>query len=125
MEDKIRWKVTDPLGNEVVLYELTFVKHVRADHATKDAENRAAIEEQVKYTIKSPRFIIKDKIDGRIKYLDLVDVPEINIKRYRTLAIIVDTNINPNKIITWFARRAINEDAEESIYDARICSNKA
>ena len=45
MEDEIRWKVTDPLGNEIVLYKDTFTEHIVGHHADKDALARLAIEE--------------------------------------------------------------------------------
>ena len=43
MEDEIRWRVTDPLGNEIVLYEQRLSVHIRREHDVKDAENREAI----------------------------------------------------------------------------------
>lgn len=124
MEDEIRWKVTDPLGNEIVLYEKNFVDHIRGDHTSKDAENRAAIEKQAKFSIQSPRFIIKNDIEGRVKYLDLVDVPQGAIKKYRVLTIVVDFNLNPYEVKTWFAQRSINFQGtdEELIYDERLQS---
>ncbi|MBR1397753.1 MAG: hypothetical protein IJ563_09515 [Selenomonadaceae bacterium] len=122
MDDEIRWKVTDPLGNEIVLYEKNFADHIKGDHSSKDAEARASIEEQAKFSIQSPRFIIKNAIKGRRKYLDLVDVPQDSIKKYRTLTIVVDFNVRPCEVITWFARRSMNFEGtdEELIYDVRI-----
>ena len=125
MEDEIRWKVTDPLGNEIVLYEQRLSGHIRKEHDMKDAENREAIEEQVKFSIQMPRFIIKDEIEGRFKYLDLVDVSKNSIKHYRALTVIVDFNVKPYKVVTWFANRSIHYKGtdEELIYDERFQNN--
>ena len=68
--------MTDPLGNVIILKEATFTEHIQGDHQIKDSFNRAAVKEQVKYAIQYPRFIIKNGIEGRFKYLDLVDIVE-------------------------------------------------
>ena len=122
MDDNIRWTVTDPIGKTIVLKKNTFNEHIRDDHATKDAANRAAIEEQVKFTLHSPRFVVKDrKYAGNRKYLDLVDVPEEAESRVRTLTVIVDEN---DEVITWIPKRSINEGFTkgEEIYDARVAA---
>ena len=108
MEDEIRWKVTDPLGNEIVLYEDTFTEHIIGHHADKDAEVRRLIERQVKFVLRNPYFVIKDqKFDDRWKYLGLVSVPQEELK-IKTVGIIVDI-VKPINIVTWYARRAIDE----------------
>ena len=119
-EPSVRWSVTDPLGNEITLYDFTFVNHIISDHDSKDAANRAAIEEQARFSIAVPRFIIKDrKYVGRLKYLDLVDVPEIDEDKIRSFTVIVDEN---NAVVTWIPKRSLNEGVtkEEKIYDARM-----
>ena len=79
MEEKIRWRVTDPLGNDIILREQTFTEHIQVDHQLRDSANRAAVEAQVKYAVQYPSFIIKNGIEGRFKYLDLVDIIEGDI----------------------------------------------
>lgn len=116
----VRWAVTDPLGNKIKLYDFTFVNHIVSDHESKDAANRAAIEEHAKFSITVPRFIIKDcKYEGRRKYLDLVDVPESEEDKIRSFTVIVDEN---DAIVTWIPKRSLNEGVkkEEKIYDARM-----
>ncbi|MBR3745992.1 MAG: hypothetical protein IKP64_03565 [Selenomonadaceae bacterium] len=46
----IRWKVTDPLGNEIFLSEENFYYHIIGSHADKDADVRKGLEEHVKYS---------------------------------------------------------------------------
>ena len=58
----------------------------------KDASNRAAVEAQAKFTLISPRFIIKNHQEGRRKYLDLVDMPEGKNFNIWTLTVIVDVD---------------------------------
>ena len=109
MEDDIRWKVTDPLGNEIVLYKDTFTEHIMGHHADKDAEVRKLIENQVKFVLKSLDFIIKDqKYDNRWKYLGLAAVPQENHK-IKTVGIIVEVQKSPFMIVTWYARRVMDE----------------
>ena len=109
MEDEIRWKVTDPLGNEIVLYEDTFTEHIIGHHADKDAEVRRLIERQVKFVLRNPYFVIKDQqFENRVKYLGLVSVPQEK-KKIKTVGIIVEVEKDPFKIITWYARRVMDE----------------
>ncbi|MBR1728290.1 MAG: hypothetical protein IJ728_02060 [Selenomonadaceae bacterium] len=108
-DDEIRWKVTDPLGNEIVLYKDTFVEHIIGDHANKDAEVRRLIEDQVKFVLQSPYFIIKDqKNPNRWKYLGLVEVPQED-QKIKTVGIIIEIEKEPFNIITWYARRVMDE----------------
>ena len=125
MNNEIRWSVTDPLGKTFVLYERTFIAHIISDHESKDAANRAAIEQQVQFSIAHPRFVITDRNhEGRLKYLDLVDVPDVDEDKIKTLTIIVDTNVTPHKVLTWIPKRSINEGVKkgERIYDARMAA---
>ena len=120
MEDEIRWKVTDPLGNEIILKEKTFVRHILGDHADKDALVRASIEEDVKYALEKPRFVIKDqKNPGRWKYLNLVLVT-VDERKLKPLGIIVEVTTKPFMVVTWYARRVMDESVGDGgmIYDA-------
>ena len=120
MQANIRWTVTDPLGNAVILYEERFARHLIADHKAKDAGNRASVEKQVQKSIANPRFIINDQnYEGRRKYLDLVDVPEGDGFKIKTLTIVVENN---HKVVTWILKRNINEfvPKEEIIYDSQM-----
>ena len=119
-EASVRWSVTDPLGNKVILIEEQFIEHIIDAHESKDAINRAMIERQVRKSIAAPRFIIKDQrnVDRR-KYLDLVDVSNEAGTQIKTLAIVVDDN---NEVVTWILKRNINEFVVEGgmIYDAQM-----
>lgn len=122
MDETIRWSVTDPLGTKISLYDCTFVNHIVSDHESKDAANRAAIEQHAQFSLEHPRFIIKDrKYEGRRKYLDLVDVPEDAEDKIRSFTVIVDEN---DAIVTWIPKRSLNEGVKkgEKIYDARMAA---
>ena len=120
--ENIRWKVTDPLGKELQLSEKNFRYHVTGMHEEKDAQIREQLEEQVKYALKQPRFIIKDKnIETRKVYLDLVNVQNSETISIRPLCVVVEEN---GEIVTWFATRTINikiQTEGEIIYDKRVC----
>ena len=117
--DNVRWKVTDPLGNELYLSEENFHKHIIGRHDTKDAKVRAEIEPQAKFAVENPRFIIRDtQSSERVKYLSLADIKDGAKVYVRTISVVVDAN---SEVVTWFARRTINENLKEGdvIYDAR------
>lgn len=117
--DNIRWKVTDPFGKKIVLSEYNFVHHIIEQHDPRDAEIRSKIEPQAKFAIEHPRFIIRDnQRSGRVKYLSLVDIAGKNEVQIRTIAVVVEAK---GEVVTWFARRTINDNLEKEdvIYDAR------
>ena len=104
MEENIRWKVTDPLGNEVILKESTFSEHILGDHQMADAEYRKMAETQVKNVIVNPQIIIEDKRDNaRHIFYKIVLIPCVGekIKRLTNLKVVVDTDRKPHQIVTW------------------------
>lgn len=119
--DNIRWKVTDPLGNEIYLSEENFVYHIIGMHDQNDAKIRQKLEEQVKYSIQNPRLIVKhEAIEGRRIYLDLVDISNENTISIRPLFVVVEEN---GEVVTWFAKRTVNVNVSKNggiIYDKRI-----
>ena len=119
--DNIRWKVTDPLGNEIFLSEENFRYHIIGSHADKDADVRKSLEDHVKYSVEHPRFIVKaPNFDGRHIYLDFVDIVNEDSISIRPLFVVVEDN---NEIVTWFAKRTVNVNIKETggiIYDKRI-----
>ena len=71
--DTVRWKVADPLGNEIHLTEENVQFHIIGKHDSKDAEVRAKIEPQARFAVENPRFVIRDiQSPGRVKYLNLL-----------------------------------------------------
>ena len=118
---EIRWKVTDPLGNEVFLGEENFCYHIVGQHDSKDADVRKSLEDRVKYSLENPRFIVKaPNFEGRRVYLDLVDIFNADSTSIRPIFIVVEAN---NEVVTWFAKRTVNVNIEEIggvIYDKRI-----
>lgn len=117
--DNVRWQVVDPLGNEIYLTEENFRFHIIGQHDSKDAKVRAEIEPQARFAVTHPRFIISDiQSPGRVKYLSLTKIKDDTKVYIRTIAVVVDTD---SEVVTWFARRTINDILEEGdvIYDAQ------
>ena len=114
-------KVTDPLGNEIFLSEETFQTHILGDHKDADADVRISLEEQVKFTIEHPRFIVKaQNFEGRRVYLDLSAVIRDEMIHVRPLFIVTEAT---GKVVTWFAKRSVNIKIPKDggvIYDKRI-----
>lgn len=117
----VRWKVFDPLGNEICLSEENLKYHITGTHDDKDARTRERIEEQVKYSLQNPRFIFKDKdSETRRVYIDFVDILNDDIISIRPLFIVVE---NTNEIVTWFAKRTVKINVKEDggiLYDGRL-----
>ncbi|MBQ3443550.1 MAG: hypothetical protein IJG33_09935 [Selenomonadaceae bacterium] len=89
--ENIRWKVTDPFGNEICLREYNFVHNIIEQHDPRDAEIRSKIEPQAKFAIEHPRFIIRDnQHSGRVKYLSLADIEGKNEIQIRTITVVVE-----------------------------------
>ena len=117
---EIRWKVTDPLGNEIFLTEKVYNDHICGDHENADAEVRKSLEEHVKYSLHHPRFIVKaQNFEGRRVYLDLADIARENMIHVRPLFIVTEAD---GKVVTWFAKRSANINVPQNggiIYDKR------
>lgn len=117
--DNVRWQVVDPLGNEIYLTEENFIFHIIGQHDSKDAKVRSEIEPQARFAVEHPRFIISDiQSPGRVKYLSLTKIKDDTKVYIRIIAVVVDTD---SEVVTWFARRTINDILEEGdvIYDAQ------
>lgn len=117
----IRWKVIDPLGNEIYLMEESFQTHINKDHMDADAAVRMKLEEQVRRLLQNPCFILKEReTDGRRVYLDWGTIIRDGIIHIRPLFIVTESY---GKIVTWFSKRSVNINVQEDggiIYDRRI-----
>lgn len=110
-EDKIRWSVIDPLGNEIILKESTFQEHIRKDHKFSDAEYRQKAESKAKECIENPQLIIKneDKLNRHV-YYKIVNIPCDDFREsLKIMKIIVDTDRNPNQIVTWILQSKLKD----------------
>ena len=119
--ENIRWKVTDPLGNEIYLSDESFQTHIIKDHQNADATIRTELEEQVKLLLKNPSFIVKheDNEERRI-YLGWGNIIRENIIQIRPLFVVTESY---GKVVTWFSRRSVNINVSKEggiIYDRRI-----
>ena len=119
--DNVRWKVTDPLGNELYLSEESFQTHVIKDHENADAAVRTELESQVKLVLQNPCLILKSQnIEGRRLYLDWGILIREDTIHIRPLFIVTEAD---GKIVTWFSKRSVNINVQKDggiIYDRRI-----
>lgn len=99
----MRWKVTNPLGDEVVLRELTFKEHILGDHYSADAAFRAALEPAAKFTVTNPHLIIDD--NGRHLYYRLTTFIEEDDVKVKILKVVIDTDRTPHGVVTWTTAR--------------------
>lgn len=119
--DNVRWKVVDPLGNEIYLVEESFQSHIIKDHNDADAVIRMGLEEQVKISLQNPCFILKaESVEGRRIYLDCGIILREDVVQIRPLFIVTESY---GKIVTWFSKRSVNVNVQKDggiIYDRRI-----
>ena len=111
MEENIRWKVTDPLGNEVILKESTYQEHIKKDHLFSDAEYRQKAEILAREIIKNPQLLIvnKEKLNRHV-YYKIVTVPcENGRESLKILKIVADTDRNPHEIVTWMLQSKLKD----------------
>ena len=95
----MRWKVTDPLGNEIFLKNSTYTEHILGDHEDKDKSYRKMLEPLAIQTLIDPRYIVKD--GKRRLYYDLI-VAEKNPLKLRILKVVVDFG---GEVVTWTTLR--------------------
>lgn len=117
----VRWKVFDPLGNEIYLTEESFQTHIIKDHEDADSTVRTKLEEQVKLLLQNPCLVIKVQDDsGRRIYLDWGFIARKDIIYIRPLLVVTEAY---GKVVTWFAKRSVNINVPKDggiIYDRRI-----
>ena len=119
----VRWKVKNPLNQDVFLKESTYEKHIVADHEETDANFRVQLERQVKLTVIDPDYITVER--ERFSYHRLVTVPysEGSVK-LKTMKVIVESS-EPREIVTWIAQSK-NKDVilTEAVIYERCVSDK-
>lgn len=99
--EKIRWKITDVQGREIILKETTYAEHILGDHAEEDARIRECMEPQIKRTLISPDIIIQDEVGRNLYYNTVVIRYEGRAAKIKILKVVVETDREPNEIVTW------------------------
>lgn len=112
---EIRWKVKNPLGQEIILKESTYQEHIDKDHQYEDSEYRKHAEEQAKITIEKPQMIIRNEDDqNRDMYYRIVTMEyEKEQKKLKNMKVIVETDREPNEIVTWILQSKLKDIVKE------------
>lgn len=107
MSDDIRWSITDPLGNKIVLRTSTFHEHILGDHANEDAKMRIKLEPHAFETLVRPSAIVKDRENNsrRIYYSVVALQYEEPEWHFKILKVVVETDRTPNEVVTWMVVR--------------------
>ena len=114
----MRWKVTDPLGNEIFLKNSTYTEHILASHGAKDAMYRAQIESEAQRTLKAPTLIVFDGMRN-LYYRAIGLVDEMGeLLKIRTLKVLVETDRTPQEVVTWTILRKGDNVKGAIIYDS-------
>ena len=122
--DEIIWNTNNPLGISVILKQSTYDEHISDEpkRTELEVENLQAVLQNVKGIIEHPRFIYCDKNfegNSRQRYLDFVFMEDRSA--IRSLVVIVDTDREPNEIVTWTIKRNLSQEnpsKDEIIYDS-------
>ena len=123
-EEKIvRWKVIDPRGIKIVMYDEKFVDHVVGDHGEKDAKIRQSVEGNAKRTLQDPHFIMRDpSFQSRFQYLrlDLIGV-EGRMKKIKPIKVVIEQDEDSDgwKVVTWGAQNRLQGQftKEDIVYE--------
>lgn len=108
---KIRWEVTNPLGERVVLKQSTYEKHIVNDHSPRDAMYRQKIELQAQKAIINPQLIIAK--EQRHEYHKIVRVPHTdNVDKIKHINVIVDADRTPNEVVTFIVSSSLRGTVE-------------
>lgn len=114
----MRWEVTDPLGNKILLKNSTYSEHILASHSSKDANYRSQIEKESRQTIENPTLIVFD--GTRNLYYRTIGIID-EVLKIRTLKVVVETDRTPQEMVTWTILRKGDNVKGVIIYDSVSC----
>jgi len=119
-ESSYEWVVHTPFHTTALT---SYTKEIHIEGKHKDDLARVRSYEKLRDVLQQPRFIYYDQThreNGRIRYTDLVALPEYG--HLQALVIIVDTDRDPNEVVTWMVKSNLSQekiDEETIIYDSR------
>lgn len=115
-EDTIILRVLDPFGQNVVLWESTFIYHIVGEH-NNDARHFLNTDknfQRIEYTISNPTFILEDKNnENRWEFISLVDIEHEGETRLKGLSVITeesDSIINSQEVVTIIPKSNISQN---------------
>lgn len=114
--DRIIFHTNDPLGNNVVLWESTFIYHILGEHGNESRYylNTESNIQRIKYGIMRPVFILEDKHnENRLEFLSVADIEaegEIRIKGLTVITEQSDSIQNSFEVVTVYPRSKISQD---------------
>src|SRR5690625_1120769 len=115
-EDTIILRVLDPFGQNVVLWESTFIYHIGGEH-NNDARhflNTDKNVQRIEYTISNPTFILEDKNnENRWEFISLVDIEHEGETRLKGLSVTTDESdsiINSQEVVTIIPKSNISQN---------------
>ncbi|SFA56113.1 hypothetical protein SAMN05192569_10697 [Parageobacillus thermantarcticus] len=106
---------TDPLGRMVALKQTTWNMHViDGDHYRPEFIGQ---EETIKGIIEDPKFIVKDPIENRERYYDIVHLTSNN--KIKPVMVVVDHSTDIGDVCTIFSISRMRETGERGIIYVR------
>lgn len=116
-----KFRVTDPIGNEVVLKTSTFDDHIIGSHSSGDSDIREKVLYFVPDVIENPDYIYtNEESSGRNRYISLVSAEFMT--HISALVVITDTDRTPHEVVTYNIKRKLNQEKigkGRLIYDRR------
>ncbi|HFJ9435818.1 TPA: hypothetical protein ACGC1O_005168 [Bacillus cereus] len=106
---------TDPLGRTITLKDSTWNRHViDGDHQRPELKEQ---EELVKGVLEDPKFIVKDEMENRERYYDIVHLTSTN--KIKPLMIAVDHSSSTGDVCTVFVQSRMRETGERGVIYVR------
>lgn len=120
-EESYIWIIDTPIQSAVALTVETKETHIEGDHS--DDLVRMQTFDMLPGIISQPRFIYLDQNheqNKRLRYCDTVHVSEIG--HLQTLVVVVDTDREPNEVVTWMVKSNTKQEKTGEgriLYDSR------
>lgn len=130
-KDRIILNTTDILGNNIVLWNYTYINHILGEPDSKD--NRHYLDNphnksRIVSALKKPNFILEDKKHkNRLEFLTLTDINHSGIIKIQGLSIIAEESKSIEKsleIVTIMPKSRISVDIQDRKVFYNVYDNK-
>lgn len=101
---------TDPLGRVVVMKESTFTFHILGDGNRAEFKGQ---EEKLKKVIENPAIIVKDPMDTRERYYDIISLSTTN--KIKPVMIVVDHSTEQGDVVTAMRKSSMTDFTERGV----------
>lgn len=113
-ETVYKFTATDPLGRVVLLKQNTFDLHIIAEGNRPEFEGQ---EDKIKRIIENPTIIIKDPMENRERFYDIIQLDTTN--KIKPVMVVVDFSTDQGDIVTAMRKSSMSDTDERGVVYAR------